>query len=171
MNFGGWISNIQQLIEIAHEVSQHLPQGWRIITKEHPRCPQRYNIEEIETDRFMFANGNETPDLIANASLIVTLNSTVGLEAMLFDKPIAVLGKAFYAFGDLTYQCKNKKDLIEIIKHPQQVSFSAENRQAFIAYLINEYYLEGNLHTKTFSITPKNHRLISKILMQNKHAG
>ena len=159
-----WIKNIEHLVEIAHQAAQYLPEGWRVITKEHPESFRRYQTHAMETDRFLFANGNPTPDLIKNASLIITINSSVGLEAMLFDKPVVTLGQAFYAFDGLTQQCNSAEDLFEIFKNPEQISFNREDRRAFLAWLANDYYLDGSFYTKTFSMNDKNKRLISQIL-------
>ena len=161
---GTWIKHIDHLVEIAHQAVQYLPEGWRVITKEHPEAFWRYKTHTMETDRFLFANGNPTPDLIKNASLIVTLNSSVGLEAMLFDKPVVTLGQAFYAFDGLTQQCNSAEDLFEIFKNPEQISFNPKDRRAFLAWLANDYYLDGSFYTKTFFMNDKNKRLISQIL-------
>ncbi len=158
--FGDWIDDVQELISIVRDVARHLPEDWRVITKEHPRCLQRYDIKSMENERFLFANGNATPDLIKNASLIVTLNSSVGLEAMLFNKPVVVLGNAFYAFDSLAHKCNNKEELIDIFKNPEQISFNEEARRAFLSYITTNYYLEGNMHKKEFSLTKKNQRII-----------
>ena len=159
-----WIKNIEHLVEIAHQAVQYLPEGWRVITKEHPESFWRYDTRAMETDRFLFANGNPTPDLIKNASLIVTLNSSVGLEAMLFDKPVVTLGQAFYAFDGLTQQCNSAEDVFEVFKNPEQVSFNPKDRRAFLSWLANDYYLDGSFYTKTLSMNDKNKRLISRIL-------
>ena len=160
----GWIKNIGHLIEIARQAAPCLPEGWRVISKEHPESFWRYNTRAMETDRFLFANGNPTPDLIKNASLIVTLNSSVGLEAMLFDKPVVTLGQAFYAFDGLTQQCNSAEDVFEVFKNPEQISFNREDRRAFLSWLANDYYLDGSFYTKTFSMNEKNKRLISQML-------
>ena len=159
-----WIKNISHLIDIVRRATRYLPQGWRVLAKEHPQCTQRYQVGAMEDDNFLFANGNPTPDLIKNASLIVTLNSSVGLEAMLFDKPVVTLGQAFYAFDGLTQQCNSAEDVFEVFKNPEQVSFNPKDRRAFLSWLANDYYLDGSFFTKTFSMNDKNKRLISRIL-------
>ncbi len=162
--YNGWINNIQHLVEIAHQAAAYLPKGWRVLAKEHPECFQRYDVRKMETERFLFANGNTTPDLIQNASLIVTLNSSVGLEAMLFDKPVITLGQAFYAFDGLTHQCRSAEEVFEIFKNPEQISFNQKDRRAFLSWLANDYYLDGSFYQKTFPINEKNKHLISRIL-------
>ncbi len=169
--YNDWVENIQHLVEIVHQAAQRLPEGWRVIAKEHPECPQRYDVREMESDCFSFANGNTTPDLIKNASLIITLNSSVGLEAMLLNKPVVTLGQAFYAFDDLTRQCHNIESVFEVFKNPEQVSFCLEDRWAFLSWLISDYYLDGSFHKKTFTMTQKNKRLIGQRLASQTNAG
>lgn len=41
---------------------------------------------------------NNTFEVIANAQKVITINSTVALEAMILDKPVEILGRSFYKF-------------------------------------------------------------------------
>ncbi|MGC8401430.1 hypothetical protein ACP3P6_15660 [Enterobacter mori] len=45
---------------------------------------------------------NNTIALIKNAKRIYTVNSTVGLEALIFEKELTVLGRAIYSNFDKT---------------------------------------------------------------------
>ncbi len=169
--YNDWVENIQHLVEIVHQAAQHLPEGWRVIAKEHPECFQRYDVREMESERFLFANGNATPDLIKNASLIVTLNSSVGLEAMLLDKPVVTLGQAFYSFDGLTRQCHKAEDVFEVFQNPEQTSFCPEDRQVFLSWLASDYYLDGSFYQRTFPMNQKNKRLLGQMLASQPNAG
>ena len=39
-------------------------------------------------------------DLIKAADRVITINSTVGMEALLYHKPVEILGRAFYQHFD-----------------------------------------------------------------------
>ena len=41
---------------------------------------------------------DNTFQVIANAEKIITINSTVALEAMILDKPVEILGRSYYKF-------------------------------------------------------------------------
>ena len=52
-------------------------------------------LDKIKTNGF-FVSTENTAKLIEGASLVVTINSTVGLEAMILGKDVRVLGNALY---------------------------------------------------------------------------
>jgi capsular polysaccharide export protein len=52
-------------------------------------------IDKLDTNGF-FVSTENTAKLIEGASLVVTINSTVGLEAMIVGKDVRVLGNALY---------------------------------------------------------------------------
>ena len=41
---------------------------------------------------------NNTFEVITNAQKVITINSTVALEAMILNKPVEILGRSFYKF-------------------------------------------------------------------------
>lgn len=70
-----------------------------VVVKLHPAEPD-VNME-LEIRQFCRINGflisdRSVPELLEGASEVITINSTVGLQAILFDKPLTILGDAFY---------------------------------------------------------------------------
>lgn len=73
--------------------------GLTLLIKIHPAESDVQHIESIikeaqDTNSYL-VNFNTT-DLIKNADTVITINSTVGLEAMLLNKRTVVLGRCFY---------------------------------------------------------------------------
>ncbi|WP_324723393.1 hypothetical protein [Lelliottia sp. JS-SCA-14] len=70
-----------------------------LVVKIHPaetEPSELVNIAKLQ-QRYKFKITQEnTLDLIKASSRVVTINSTVGLEAKLYHKPVEVLGRAFY---------------------------------------------------------------------------
>lgn len=58
-----------------------------------------YFIELAKEKRIILVNNN-TIELIKNAQRVYTINSTVGLEALIFEKDLIVLGRAIYSNFD-----------------------------------------------------------------------
>src|SRR5690606_27259707 len=83
-----------------------------IVIKEHPTCPWGWDRLHAEGERqgVLFANGNSTQELIEKSAAVLTINSSVGIEAMLFDKPLIVLGNAFYALPELAQTARNEDE-------------------------------------------------------------
>ena len=71
-------------------------------------------LRKKEENKFWFVNYN-TFKLIKNSELVITINSTVGLEAKIVGKEVKILGKALYnKFDDLMIAAYIQKYLIDI---------------------------------------------------------
>jgi len=84
---------IDKGIEIAEEI------GCKLVVKIHPAESDREQIEKIcslaQRKGFEIV-GNDTGDLIRKSEHVVVNNSTVGLMALIYEKPVTVLGEAIY---------------------------------------------------------------------------
>ncbi|AXV15147.1 capsular biosynthesis protein [Neorhizobium sp. SOG26] len=93
--------------------ARHAPSNTRLLFKVHPidnglsRWPQRiataaaqYNV----ADRVFLADGGDTSMLIEKSAGVVTVNSTVGLTALILGRPVIALGGAVYDVPGLTWQ-------------------------------------------------------------------
>lgn len=84
---------------ITHALSLVDNDGSQIVVKIHPAemaVNELVLISELR-DKYAFKISMEpTTRLIEQAGAIVTINSTVGLEAMLYQKPLSILGRTYY---------------------------------------------------------------------------
>jgi capsular polysaccharide export protein len=103
--------------------AKHAPAETRLLFKVHPidnglsRWPQRiaeaaarYSVQ----DRVFLADGGNTDDLIRKSAGVVTVNSTVGLTALMLGRPTIALGAAIYDVPGLTSQ----ESLADFWKYP-----------------------------------------------------
>lgn len=69
-----------------------------LVVKEHPSDYGRIDYSALRQayPQAVFSRTHDTADLIAKAKAVVTVNSTVGIEALLRRKPVVTLGRAFY---------------------------------------------------------------------------
>ena len=146
-----WIKSMPMLFEIIEQIANktHI----NFILKEHPH-ERDFTYEELhkraENNPFIkFANGNETNELIKNAEAIITINSTVGLEALLMNKRVIVLGNAFYALDKITKKATNISELEQIIKNLDKWNIEEDLIKRFLSYLINEYLVKGTWSNPT----------------------
>ena len=90
---------------LVEQVADALPQGHDVVLKEHPmslgrnsfrllhRLRRRPNVRLVDPY-------TSTHELIRRSEGVVVIGSTVGLEALLYDKPVLTLGDPYYAgFG------------------------------------------------------------------------
>lgn len=112
-----------------------------IVIKEHPTCPWDWERlhEEGERQGVWFANGNDTQALIKMSMGVLTINSSVGIEAMLFDKPAIILGNAFYALPELAQTARNEDELFAAVCNLGSWRLDTDLRDRFIEYLATHY--------------------------------
>jgi hypothetical protein len=92
-------------VSLVEQVADALPAGYDVVLKEHPmsvgrnsawllrRLRRRPNVRLVDPR-------TSSHDLIRGSAGVAVISSTVGLEALLYDKPVLTLGDPFYAgFG------------------------------------------------------------------------
>ena len=95
---GKWFHN---QIEILKILSRILPYNVKIVVKEHPhsigRRPRGFYDEIDKLHNIIFINSNfPVNDLIENSIGVITISSTMGLEAILANKPVILFGDIHY---------------------------------------------------------------------------
>ncbi|WP_143005906.1 hypothetical protein [Sporolituus thermophilus] len=90
-----------------------------VIAKEHPSDFGRIDYGEIKEKYqgfpVIFLRYYPTPALIKGAKGIITLNSSVGIEALLQHKPVITLGNAFYNVPGLVKHVAPPEDLADVL--------------------------------------------------------
>jgi hypothetical protein len=92
---------------IIEQVADALPQGYDLVLKEHPmsvgrnRLSMLRRLARIPNVRLVdpWASSHQ---LMRDADAVVVISSTVGLEALMYDKPVLTLGQPFYANAGVT---------------------------------------------------------------------
>jgi capsular polysaccharide export protein len=130
--------SMRELFYLIKDISQKL--GLTFVFKEHPsdKVNDYSDLYKESNDKLIFANSIDTKTLIQNSNAVITINSSVGTEAMLFNKKVFVLGEAFYAIDGITFKV-TKKSIYEELK----AGFEVDEKliKNFLAYLLNDYLI------------------------------
>ena len=103
----------QAITEVLSSFAQYADSGTRLVLKQHPLDPGLDQLKQWAwqeavrlkiLDRVDYIDGGDLNQLLESALGIVTVNSTVGIEALQLLKPVKVLGTAIYDIPKLTYQ-------------------------------------------------------------------
>jgi capsular polysaccharide export protein len=93
--------------------ARHAPPTARLVVKLHPLDAGLVDwpgmvghvaVEHMVADRVTVLDGGELPKVLARSHGVVTVNSTVGGEALAKGLPVIALGKAVYDIPGLTFQ-------------------------------------------------------------------
>lgn len=127
--------NQEWLIE---HLSNSIPYGYKLYVKEHPAAigANRYfaTISYLRNKyvRLIHPKVN-SHTLIRNSSAVITVNSKVGVEAIMQRKPVVVLGSAFYRGQGVTLDVDRLSDLSGTIKKAIGSKVDEEQRKSFLA--------------------------------------
>ncbi len=103
-------------VALIEQVAEALPQGIDLVLKEHPmsrgrnpvgmlrRLARRPNVRLVDP----YTSSHE---LIRRAEAVVVISSTVGLEALLYGRPVLTLGQPFYAGAGVTLDVDSFREL------------------------------------------------------------
>jgi capsular polysaccharide export protein len=148
--FGDWIDSVESLVRAVQLASDHLPAGWRMVIKEHPssRVPLGHLVDPSRHPRCVLDNATDTFELVRRSRAVITINSSVGLQSFYFDKPVVVLGRAFFGFEPLVARPASQAELNARMASAEGLGFDPVLRDRFMRYLVSAYYFPANLRAE-----------------------
>jgi len=141
--FGGKFRTVEATIAAVIDAARNLPLGWHLRLKEHPSSPIQFGdlITKYDKSNIVLDNITDTFDQVAASRAVMTVNSSVGLEAMFFQKPVVALGECFWTIPGVATHCPTVEGLGRLLNDPENsLSFDPESRDAFLSFLAQEYY-------------------------------
>ena len=134
-------SGMEEVIEETVQAAKSL--NYQLVIKEHPQDLGRVNYEEIKKKypEVVWVRWIPIPELIKKADVVVTVNSSVGIEALLEKKPVVVLGDAFYNKPGVVWSAR-KGEMANQISSALNTKLNHQLIDGFIAYL-NDYFISG----------------------------
>lgn len=93
--------------------ARHAPHDARLVIKNHPLdtglCHYRRHLQPMAAalglaERVLYLETGHLPTLLEHAAGVITVNSTVGISALLHGAPTLALGEAIYDLPGLTFQ-------------------------------------------------------------------
>ncbi len=96
------------------------------------------NSEFHNTENVSFISEGFTT-LLPSAKAIITVNSPQAIHGFEFNKPVIVLGNAFYAINGLTIPVTSEEELFNAISTINSFEFDAELAHKYIAFVQNYY--------------------------------
>jgi capsular polysaccharide biosynthesis protein len=116
-------------VSLAEQVADALPVGYDVVLKEHPMSVGRNSLRLLRRLRRrpnvrLVPPRTSSHELIRRSEAVAVISSTVGLEALLYDKPVLTLGRPFYAGYGVTLDVDSFAELRE--KVPEVLRFQPD---------------------------------------------
>lgn len=147
-DFNNMIEFAETVIEGVKEYKNNNDDNLSLVFKEHPMDVGKVNYDDFyekykNDDSIIFLKQGNTKRIIKNSNLVITINSTVGIEALEMHKKVICLGRAFYAIEDIAKK-SNKVTLANDINQILKKEIETDLVDNFLDYLKYEYQIEGN---------------------------
>jgi len=146
--------------QLLSKISRSLPSGYYLYIKPHPhyfgtdvKFKALYEISQFHNVKII--NPEISPSkLINNSAGVITINSTTGFEALIYNKPVVTFGHDFYCKPNLAYVVRDLNNLpgifMDIVEQNQK--FDRKVIEEFVKKVYaNTIWLDGVEH-KTAAI-------------------
>ncbi|MEO6300533.1 MAG: capsular biosynthesis protein, partial [Paracoccaceae bacterium] len=141
--FAGWTGGMAGFLAALGQAAMHLPDGWHLRVKEHPSA--RESLADalaglVALGRVVVDNSSDSFAQLAASRGVVTLNSSIGLQAFFHDKPVVVLGEAFFKQAGLVVSVGDQAGLNAAFVGAAGLAFDPAGRARFMNWLDQVYY-------------------------------
>ena len=138
IRYSRWVKNISNLIIIVNIIADKY-KDIIFLVKNHPVehtkfSTRRKNIIIVDNYHFM--------DILEVSNKVITINSSIGLYAMIFDVPCGILGESFYIVDNVNIQMNNLTDICTFIEN-NDFTIKYNNVKRFIYNLKYRYLYDA----------------------------
>ncbi|MEI4488175.1 capsular biosynthesis protein [Frigidibacter sp. MR17.14] len=143
--FAGWAGGLEGFIAALGRTAAALPEGWVLRVKEHPSAKQSMAgplaaAQAAAPGRIVIDNATDSFALVAAAAAVLTINSSMGLQAFFRDRPVIATGRAFWNQPGLTSPADSEPALAAALAAAPTLGFDPLFRARFLNWLDRVYY-------------------------------
>lgn len=136
-----WVRSMDELYDVlVQTIGLIEDKSVKFVVKEHPSDSSSFSKYYYEHPRILFSTDN-TEQLIRNAKAVITINSTVGIESLVLNKKLIVLGEACYKIPGLVCIAGDRATLVSVINEMDDWCIDEIVRKGYLLYLAREYCL------------------------------
>lgn len=141
-------NDMARVLGLLHGALAQVDPQMRIVVKFHPRENPKVLARCVEMMRqypdVLFIRRHRLTELLEKAKAVVTVNSTVGFEAFIYDTPVIALGRNFYTAPGLVEQVQQIEQLPETLRRALVEPVDRERRRSFLRYVYARFLVFGN---------------------------
>ncbi|MCM8811730.1 MAG: hypothetical protein NC910_01590 [Candidatus Omnitrophica bacterium] len=171
----GW----HKQLELVKWISQSLPIDRWLYVKEHPSMlsgirPLRFYREILSLPRVrLLKQSINSFEIVPKAEAVLTITGTAGWEALMFGRPVVLLGHAFYEeFAEGVTRLESRETLPAILLDMRRKWFAQEDLLAYITAVMTKtrdgFFFDPRLYPEMIpdGLGEKNLRNIAAVLRE-----
>lgn len=152
------IRDMESLMKLVYRTIQQYNKenhtNLRLIVKEHPEDMSRNNYKKLKKEfknnpTVLFVKKYNIHEIIKHAKCIITINSTVGLEALAKHKKVITLGDALYNIKGVVEHCDHPNKLGEAFNAVMRKNLNKKRIDKFLYFLRFHYQVEGTIQSRS----------------------
>lgn len=140
-------SDMEAVVRELDAALARIDPGLRLIAKFHPyELPQvqrAYRDLPRKYPRVSFVSAVPMARLLEKVEAVVTVNSTTGFEALLYDKPVLALGRNFYTVPGIVEVLQRREDMEATLRTTLQAKPDTARRRAFLRFVHARLHVGG----------------------------
>ncbi len=166
-----FVANMEAFLDSCYSALKEVDSCCRIVVKEHPDdfCRKSYKKLRKKYPDVVWLAKYDIQELIRKSQAVITINSSVGIAALVEEKPVITLGKSFYNIDGVVYYSPNLPELRKSMKKVLSGVINKPLINRFLYYLRFEYLAEGNPRYCTVESLAGACRKLEKILMEKNN--
>lgn len=137
-------NDMRKFLTVCREAVRAAAPDYKVVVKPHPACRENYSELMREYGDVIWLNDCSTREILEHASLVVTINSTVGLEALMLHKPVITLGLNFYNVERVVRHVESLDDLPRAIAAALREPVDLERTDRLLYYLYYHYFTHAS---------------------------
>ena len=156
---------------LVEKITQTLPSDYILIAKEHPASvgclnqARLTNILSTKSNFFLLHPQVNSHDITECSSAIVTINSKVGAESLLYNKAVFSFGKAFYTGRGYTYSCDKVNDIVKALKSEQKLTPNQDSEISWNSFL--EIVWQNSWPVELYELSTENVKNFAEALTES----
>jgi capsular polysaccharide export protein len=153
---------IEDLVAALAEVAP----GLQLVVKLHPADRTKTDYDPLIT-RFpdvVWIGSGDVRDILRTAAAVVTVNSTVGVEGLVFNKPVVVLGDAVYGFDALVHLVRERTQLADALSAALSAPTNGDRVSSYLRYLYFDALTHAHLNDYSEASTARFRERLIEVL-------
>lgn len=137
-----WIRNMSQFLGVVAECLDALPDDYHIVVKEHPRNVIDGALTQFGANSRKISFVREeinANSLCQGCDAVLSINSGMGTEAMVFHKPVISLGKSFYSDKGLNFEARSTDELKQYFSNISELTPPTSLLDMYIYHFVFDF--------------------------------